>query len=65
MIPEVPEVALAANAGRSVLTAGDEFAAPIHRLGDVLYGGSDGSSKNDQKVMHFGPIRIRKGIVGA
>ena len=65
VIPEVPEVALAANAGRSVLTAGDEFAAPIHRLGDVLYGGSDGSSHNDQKVMHFGPIRIRKGIVGA
>jgi cellulose biosynthesis protein BcsQ len=66
VIPEVPEVALAGNAGRSVLTAGDEFAAPIHRLGDVLYGGGgNGSSREDQKVMRFGPIRIRKGIVGA
>lgn len=65
VIPEVPEVALASNAGRSVLTAGDEFASPIHRLGDVLYGGGSGSSKDDQKVMRFGPIRIRKGIVGA
>lgn len=66
VIPEVPEVALAANAGRSVLTAGDEFSGPIHRLGDVLYGGSGGgSSRENQKVMRFGPIRIRKGIVGA
>lgn len=65
LIPEVPEVALAANAGRSVLTASDEFSGPIHRLGDVLYGGRDGSSRDDQKIMRFGPIRIRKGIVGA
>ena len=65
LIPEVPEVALAANAGRSVLTAGDDFAGPIHRLGDVLYGGGSGSSQDNQKVMRFGPIRIRKGIVGA
>jgi len=65
VIPDVPEVALAANAGRSVLTAGDDFAGPIHRLGDVLYGGGSGSAHEDQKVMHFGPIRIRKGIVGA
>jgi cellulose biosynthesis protein BcsQ len=65
VIPDVPEVALAANAGRSVLTAGDDFAGPIHRLGDVLYGGGGGSTHEDQKVMHFGPIRIRKGIVGA
>jgi cellulose biosynthesis protein BcsQ len=65
VIPEVPEVSLAANAGRSVMTAGDDFAGPIHRLGDVLYGGGDGSNREDHKVMHFGPIRIRKGIVGA
>lgn len=66
VIPEVPEVALAANAGRNVLTAGEEFAAPIHRLGDVLYGGSsNSSSKDDQKVLKFGPIRIRRGTLGA
>lgn len=66
VIPDVPEVALAANAGRSVLTAGEEFSAPIHRLGDVLYGGSSGtSSHDDQRVLKFGPIRIRRGTVGA
>jgi arsenite-transporting ATPase len=65
VIPEVPEVALAANGGRSVMTAGDDFAGPIHRLGDVLYGGASGSSHDDQKVMRFGPIRIRRGIAGA
>jgi ATPases involved in chromosome partitioning len=65
VIPEVPEVALAANAGRSVLTAGDDFSGPIHRLGDVLYGGGDGSSHEDQKILRFGPIRIRKSVIGA
>ncbi|HUV16599.1 MAG TPA: ParA family protein [Pelolinea sp.] len=66
VIPDVPEVAIAANAGRSVLTAGEEFAAPIHRLGDVLYGGGSGtSSHEDRRVLKFGPIRIRKGTVGA
>lgn len=65
VIPDVPEVALAANSGRSVLTAGDEFAGPIHRLGDVLYGGGGTSSRDDQKVMKFGPFRIRKGNLGA
>jgi len=65
VIPDVQEVALSANAGRSVLTASDEFAAPIHRLGDVLYGGGSGSSSEDKKVFKFGPIRIRKGTMGA
>jgi len=65
VIPEVPEVALSANAGRSMLSAGDNFAAPIHRIGDVLYGGGDNSSRDEQKVFRFGPIRIRKGSIGA
>jgi cellulose biosynthesis protein BcsQ len=65
VIPEVPEVALSANAGRSVLTAGDNFAAPIHRLGDVLYGGGGDSSNKEEKVFRLGPIRIRKGAIGA
>ena len=65
VIPEVPEVALSANAGRSVLTAGDNFAAPIHRLGDVLYGGGGDTSDKEEKVFRFGPIRIRKGTIGA
>ncbi len=65
VIPDVPEVALAANSGRSVLTASDEFSGPIHRLGDVLYGGGGTASRDDRKVFKFGPIRIRKGTVGA
>ena len=58
VIPEVPEVALSANAGRSMLSAGENFAEPIRRLADVLYGGGV-SSKDDQKVYRFGPISIR------
>ena len=65
VIPETHEVALAANAGRSVMTAGKEFATPIHRLGDMLYGtGGSGSFKKDEdKSYKFGPIRFRKGIL--
>jgi cellulose biosynthesis protein BcsQ len=66
VIPDVPEVAFAANAGRNVLTAGEEFAAPIHRLGDVLYGDGGSSSAHDQqRVFRLGPIRFRKGSAGA
>jgi cellulose biosynthesis protein BcsQ len=66
VIPDVPEVAFAANAGRNVLTAGEEFAAPIHRLGDVLYGdGGSTSSHDQQRVFKLGPIRFRKGTAGA
>jgi arsenite-transporting ATPase len=66
MIPETPEVAMAANAGRSVLTAGEEFSAPIHRLGDMLFGGGGPGSfkKQEEKSFKFGPIRLRKGIFG-
>jgi hypothetical protein len=60
VIPEVPEVALAANAGRSVMTAADDFAGPIHRLGDVLYGGGGGSSHEDQKCCISGPSAFGK-----
>ena len=67
VIPYVAEVPLAANAGRSLLTAGEEFSAPIHRLGDVLYGGGgDGHfKKKDDRVLKLGPFSLRKGILGA
>lgn len=67
VIPETPEVALAANAGRSLLTAGEGFAAPIHRLGDMLYGsgGDGGFKKQDERSIKLGPIRIRRGVLGA
>ena len=67
VIPETPEVALAANAGRSVLTTGEEFSAPIHRLGDLLYGsGGPGSfKKQEERSFKLGPIRFRRGNLGA
>lgn len=67
IIPETPEVALAANAGRSVLTASESFSAPIHRLGDMLYGKAGGGAgrREETRALKFGPIRIGKGILGA
>jgi arsenite-transporting ATPase len=65
VIPEISEVALAANAGRSVLTAGKEISAPIHRLGDMLYGGGGSGSfkQEEEKSFKLGPIRFRRGIL--
>jgi cellulose biosynthesis protein BcsQ len=62
-IPEIPEVAVTANAGRSVLTASENFARPIHKLGDLLFGQktSDNGFRSDAGVVKLGPIRIRKG----
>ena len=64
VIPEIPEVAVTANAGRSVLTASEQFARPIHKLGDLLFGqktGDNGFRSSDAGVVKLGPIRIRKG----
>jgi len=63
-VPEIPEVALTANAGRSVLTASEQFARPVHKLGDALFGApAAGFGQKDEgsAVVKFGPIRIRKG----
>lgn len=67
VIPETTEIGMAANAGRSVLTASESFAAPIHRLGDMLYGrsGNGPGKKEEARSLKFGPIRIGKGILGA
>jgi len=59
VIPDVPEVQMAANAGRSPLTAGETFAAPIHRLGDILFGVQDGYKMPEKKSLKIGPIHIR------
>lgn len=64
VIPEIPEVAVTANAGRSVLTASENFARPIHKLGDLLFGqkaGGDNGFRSDAGVVKLGPIRIRRG----
>lgn len=67
VIPYVAEVPLAANSGRSPLTAGEEFAAPIHRLGDMLFGSSgDGHfKKKEDQGRKFGPFRLHKNVRGA
>lgn len=61
VIPDVLDVQLAANAGRSPLTASDEFSTPIHRLGDMLYGGKAAPAFEDEKVFKLGPLQIRRG----
>jgi len=63
VIPEIPEVAVTANAGRSVLTASENFARPIHKLGDLLFGQKTGDNgfRSGAGVVKLGPIRIRKG----
>ena len=64
-IPDVPELPVAANAGRSPLASSDQFARPIHRLGDMLFGSKVGSdvdaAAEATQVIKLGPIRIRKG----
>ena len=60
VIPDVLDVQLAANAGRSPLSAGDDFATPIHRLGDMLFGSQTVSGKDNEKVLKLGPFQIRR-----
>jgi hypothetical protein len=65
VIPYAPEVGLAQDNGRSALDASDEFARPIHRLADMLFGGAitSGSASNNQRetgsVLKLGPLKIR------
>jgi len=64
-IPDIPEVALTANAGRSVLTASEQFARPVHSLADAILGQPSngnykGNAEDKQAVINLGPIRIRK-----
>jgi len=59
VIPDVPEVQMAANAGRSPLTASEKFAAPVHRLGDALFGSaSSGSFQEETRSRSFLGIRL-------
>jgi arsenite/tail-anchored protein-transporting ATPase len=64
-IPYSPEIGLAQDNGRSALDASDEFARPIHRLADMLFGGSTAGNVASQgqresgQVLRLGPIKIR------
>jgi len=61
VIPYVPEVSVAQDNGRSALDASDEFARPILKLSDMLFGSAVGTptGRDDANVMRFGPIKIR------
>jgi len=60
-IPYVPEVGLAQDNGRSALDSADEFARPIHKLADMLFGGNASVSvqRETGQVIRFGPLKIR------
>lgn len=61
VLPYAPEVALSQDGGRSALDASDEFARPVHRIADALFGGAalpQTSSSNDG-VLRLGPLKIR------
>jgi cellulose biosynthesis protein BcsQ len=61
-IPHSIDVSLAQDSGRSALDASDDFARPIHRLSEMLFGGvvvPVGQTAKDDGVFHFGPLKIR------
>lgn len=59
-ISYAPDVPLAQDAGRSALDAADEFARPIHKLAEMLFGQTVGSAQSPELgVKKFGPIKIR------
>lgn len=62
VLPYLPDVPLAQDAGRSALDASDEFARPIHRIGDALFGGAATPvtvAKRNEGVIQLGPLKIR------
>ena len=61
VIPYIPELSAAQDAGRPALDASDEFARPIHRITDALFGNVAGQTAKPDggKVWSFGPIKIR------
>ncbi len=66
-IPYIPEVPLAQEAGRPPLDASDEFARPIHKLADILFGHATGASASTsannggRKIISLGPLKIKTG----
>ena len=61
VIPYVPEVAIAQDNGRSALDSSDEFARPILKLSDMLFGNATGASvqRDTSNTMRIGPLKIR------
>jgi MinD-like ATPase involved in chromosome partitioning or flagellar assembly len=61
VLPDVPEIPVAQNAGHSPLTASENFSRPIHKLSDMLFGNRTGAESfaDSGKSFKIGPIRIR------
>ena len=61
-IPHSIDVSLAQDSGRSALDASDDFARPIHRLSEMLFGGvvvPVGQTAKEDGVFRLGPLKIR------
>jgi len=62
VIPFIPDLSAAQDAGRPALDASDEFARPIHRIADAMFGtvvAGNGAKADGGKVWSLGPIKIR------
>lgn len=61
VIPYVSEVSISQDNGRSALDSSDEFARPILKLSDMLFGSGPGmaSKRDDANTMRIGPLKIR------
>jgi cellulose biosynthesis protein BcsQ len=61
-IPHSIDVSLAQDSGRSALDASDDFARPIHRLSEMLFGGvvmPVGEAATNDGIFRIGPLKIR------
>ena len=61
-IPHSIDVSLAQDSGRSALDASDDFARPIHRLSEMLFGGvvvPVGQTVKEDGIFRLGPLKIR------
>jgi len=61
-IPHSIDVSLAQDSGRSALDASDDFARPIHRLSEMLFGGvvvPVGQAIKEEGIFRLGPLKIR------
>lgn len=57
-IPHSLEAALAQDSGRSALDASDDFARPVHRLAEMLFGQKT-MTEREEGVFRLGPLKIR------
>jgi cellulose biosynthesis protein BcsQ len=63
VIPYLPDLSIAQDSGRSVLDSSDEFARPLHRMADGLFGGGQQSvqskPRDEEGTFRIGPLKIK------